>query len=183
MPKFSFIRGAPQAHGVSYVNRTASSIHDLQNRAANFHSFVGAPQARVVSSVNSDQLRTTNDHWLALRVPQGSTFVLRRWSFAFGHFHLGGLVHNLTALFPGSIISTSCGCSSVGRAFASQAKCHGFESRYPLSKGRSRRWSGFFLWSGHFFRSGRRGQPTGIGIKGPGQGLQKGQELGLFLIC
>jgi hypothetical protein len=36
----------------SSVNRTSSSIRDLQNRATNFHSFVGAPQARVVSYVN-----------------------------------------------------------------------------------------------------------------------------------
>ena len=47
----SFV-GAPQARVVSYVNRTSSSIRDLQNRATDFHSFVGAPQARVVSYVN-----------------------------------------------------------------------------------------------------------------------------------
>ena len=43
----------------------------------------------------------------------------------------------LTRLSPASTIFTVGGYSSAGRAPASQAEGHGFESRYPLMNGKS----------------------------------------------
>jgi hypothetical protein len=56
----------------SSLNRTSSSIRDLENRATNLHSFVGAPR-HVLSPVKiptNDERPMTND--------QHSSFVLRR---------------------------------------------------------------------------------------------------------
>jgi hypothetical protein len=52
--KFSFIDGAPQAHGVSYINgaRAALLAHAGKAPCAPFSLIRGAPQARVVFSEN-----------------------------------------------------------------------------------------------------------------------------------
>ena len=44
-----------------------------------------------------------------------------------------------------SIIELPCGCSSAGRAPASQAEGHGFESRHPLSTDRAHDTVGVFV--------------------------------------
>ena len=45
-----------------------------------------------------------------------------------------GLPHLATLRGPTIQWSSTCGCSSVGRASASQAECRRFESDHPLSK-------------------------------------------------
>ncbi len=44
----------------------------------------------------------------------------------------GSAQSHLTWPLGGSILAWLCGCSSVGRASASQAECRGFESHHPL---------------------------------------------------
>jgi hypothetical protein len=63
----------------------------------------------------------------------GSSRVLARSS---GSSRVAGAIYGhpvLPSEAPRATIEAQCGCSSIGRAPASQAGCYGFESRYPLS--------------------------------------------------